>query len=355
LDLKEYGFDPSILPEYGDGTPARVTAVHRDRYELVCPYGECSGRLKPGVYYTAGDETFPTTGDFVLIDYHSDGDSRIIKTLPRRSKFVRNDFSGHAAGYVKTVLEQVVAANFDYVLILQSLNANFSPRRLERYVALAWQSGAVPVILLTKTDLNPDYFGQLRAAESIADGVEVHAVSAITGAGLDTLAKYLKPGRTVVLLGSSGVGKSSLVNALAGKELMAVNDIREDDKGRHTTTHRQLLMMPGGFMVIDTPGMRELGMWDAAEGLEDTFADVERYLGSCRFSDCRHAAEPGCAVRAAIESGALTQDRWDSYLRLKQELRFTDVRAGSKKRGQQHFEPAKWERKRRNGKIQLED
>ena len=307
LNLKDYGY----IGEQA-GTIARITSVHRDRYGIAGDFGEGYARLKAGEYY-AGEEVFPTAGDFVRIDYIENGDSRILATLPRRTVFTRRD-----PGPIPR--EQAVAANFDYVFILQSLNHNFNPKRLERYLTLAWQSGATPVILLTKADLVEDYWDYLTQVERVAAGVNVHVVSAHTGQGLNRLNAYLQPGKTVVFLGSSGVGKSSLVNALAGEELMAVSAIREDDsKGRHTTTHRQLLRLKSGAMIIDTPGMRELGMWEVTEGLSDAFADVEQYLGKCRFYDCRHVREPGCAIRAAIASGELDAARWESYQNLKEE------------------------------------
>ena len=294
------------------GIPARVTAVHKERYGIVCPYGETYARLKAKEYYV-NQEAFPTVGDFVMIDYVANGDSRILMTLPRRTFFSRRE-----PGSV--LREQAVAANFDYVFILQSLNLDFNPKRVERYLTLAWQSGAVPVILLTKADLVEDHWDYLCAAERVATGVSIHAVSAHTGCGLDRLQAYLQPGKTVVFLGSSGVGKSSLVNALAGEPVMAVNTIREDDsKGRHTTTHRQMICLENGVLVIDTPGMRELGMWDVTEGIGEAFGDVEMYLGRCRFSDCSHQGEPGCAVKAAIAAGELDLARWESYCKLKNE------------------------------------
>jgi ribosome biogenesis GTPase len=329
LKIEEYGFIPTMMPEGMSDTPARVTAVHKERYEIVCEYGQTFGRLKASIYYGEGCECFPTAGDFVLINYNPSGDSQIIKTLERKSKFARNDFSGHAAGYVKTVKEQVVASNFDYVFIMASLNYDFNLKRIERYLTLAWQSGAIPVVVLTKADLVDDFTDKVRAVDRIAADVGVYAVSAKTGYGIDRLSEYLKPRKTIVFLGSSGVGKSSLVNALAGEEIMTVNEIREDDsKGRHTTTHRQLIMLKSGVMIIDTPGMRELGMWDVSDGLAGAFDDVESYLGRCKFSDCSHQTEPGCAIKAAIASGELSLKRWESYMQLKQEAKFADNKAG---------------------------
>lgn len=321
IDLTQYGYMPTLY-DPSDYTPARVTAVHKERYELICPQGQCWGRLKTGIYYGDGAQAFPTVGDFVRIDYNSMGDSPIVQTLPRRSFFSRLDPTPGRG-------EQAVAANFDFVLILQSLNQDFNGNRLERYLTLAWQSGATPVVVLTKADLADQYSAELQTAQSLAAGVEVHVVSAHSGLGLDGLFPYLAPGKTLVLLGSSGVGKSSLVNALAGRDIMAVSAIREDDsRGRHTTTHRQLVLLPNGTMIIDTPGMRELGMWDVSEGLGNAFSDVEQFLGRCRFSDCRHETEPGCAILAALQSGQLSPERWKHYLRLKNEARYSEDKAG---------------------------
>lgn len=342
--MEQYGATPELAKEFeqkGKNMLARVTAVHKERYELVSEMGNGYGRLKPGNYYE-GEEVFPTVGDFVEIEYNDCGDSRILRTLKRRSAFYRLDpsSSGH--------WEQAVAANFDYVFILQSLNANFNLRRLERYLTLAWQSGAIPVVVLTKADLKPDHSQELTAALRAAEGADVIAVSALTGQGLEKLEKYLQPSKTIVFLGSSGVGKSSLVNALAGRELMETGEIREDDaRGRHTTTYRQLILNKPqrkeaegekrpcrgeGAVFIDTPGMRELGMWDVTEGLGQTFSDVEALARGCRFRDCKHQGEPGCAVRAAVEAGKLPKERLANYYKLKREARFSEAKESYRER-----------------------
>jgi len=322
IDLTTYGYMPMPLDP---GTiPARVTAVHRERYALICEHGPIHAKLKTAVYYGPEPVDFPTAGDFVAINYVETGDSQIVRTLPRRTFFSRRDPSpGRDA--------QAVAANFDTCFIMTSLNHDFSLSRMERYLTLAWQSGAAPVILLTKADLIEDYAAQVQAVEEIAMGVPVIPVSAVTGFGMERLAAYLQPGKTVVFLGSSGVGKSSLLNALMGETAMAVKAIREDDsRGRHTTTHRQLFMLPSGAMVIDTPGMRELGMWDVSTGLGSAFSDVEEILARpCRFSDCKHETEPGCAIKKALECGELSPERLESYRRLRREARWSEDPTGA--------------------------
>ncbi len=333
MNLVDYGFTPTMNLSndflQDNYIPARVIAVHKERYALVCEHGDCFGRLKSSNYFAGGSEEFPTTGDFMLVKYNLSGDSHIIKTLPRKSKFARSNFSGHAAGYVKTILEQVVAANFDFVFILSSLNRDFNVNRIMRYLTQAWQSGAQPVVILTKADLYPDHKVLMDDIQKAAPNVPVHAVSSHTGFGLEALDEYLQPGNTVVFLGMSGVGKSSLLNSLMQREVMAVKAIREDDsRGRHTTTHRQLFMLPSGAMVIDTPGMRELGLFDAEEGISAGFSDVEKLFLKCRFNNCRHQTEPGCAVLAALADGSLPREHWERYLSQKRENKFVDDKSG---------------------------
>lgn len=305
--------------------PARITAAHRQRFGFVSDKGEGSAVLSGGFMHDVfASGELPTTGDFVMLRWNDAGESQIVKVLERKSKFSRSNFHGHKVEYVETILEQVVAANFDYVCILQSMNRDFNQRRLERYAAASWDSGGTPLILLTKADLAEDTAAYVRMAGEAAPGAEIITVSAFTGDGLAQFAAFLKPGITAVFLGSSGVGKSSLINALAGQEVMATKAVREDDaRGRHTTTHRQLIRLPNGGLVIDTPGMRELGMWDAASGLSGSFSDVEELMTQCRFNDCGHKSEPGCAVRAALADGRLSQKRWDSYMSLARENKFT--------------------------------
>lgn len=334
-DLSQYGYNSFFSEQVTESglLPARVTAVHKERYEIICETGLTYARLKTAVYYLGGLELFPTVGDFVLIQHNDSGDSTITRTLRRKTYFSRRDPTPGRD-------EQAVSANFDTVFIMQSLNNDFSAKRLERYATLAWQSGAEPVVVLTKADLTDTWQEKIIAAETAAPGIATAVISAKTGYGLDRLAGYLTPGHTIVFMGSSGVGKSSLLNALYGEEAMAVSEIREDDsRGRHTTTHRQMLLLPCGALVIDTPGMREIGMWDVSSGLGEAFTDVEAFAADCRFSDCRHEQEPGCAVKAAIENGELPAARFKSYLKLKKEAKYSDHKSAAL-RERQHLHKA---------------
>lgn len=325
IDLKQYGYIGAETPPLGL-IPGRVTSLQRESYTVITEQGEVEAKLKGSFYHKAElREDFPSVGDFVFMQYKKAGAWRIAKLLPRRSKFSRADFSGHGVGYAKTILEQVVATNFDYVFIMSSLNLDFNLNRIMRYLTQARQSGGQPVVILTKADLIEDFNPPLTHVQQAAPHVPVHAISAYTGFGLHMLSAYLQPRKTIVLLGMSGVGKSSLLNVLMEEEVMAVKSIREDDsRGRHTTTHRQLFMLPSGAMVIDTPGMRELGLFGADEGISVGFADVEELFASCRFTDCRHQTEPGCAVLAALADGSLSREHWERYLAQIRENKFVD-------------------------------
>lgn len=305
---------------------ARITASHRERFEISSEMGEGYARLKRSAWRDAG-EMYPTVGDYVRIEYNPSGDSMILSTLPRKSLFQRAD------GWTKRGV-QAVAANFDSVLIVTSMNHEFSMRRLERYLAMALESGAQPVLVLTKLDLCPQPEAYLDQARTLEDRMPVFAVSSMTGEGIDRLrARFARPGQTLVLLGSSGVGKSSLVNALSGSVRMQTAAIREDDAhGRHTTTRRQLLPLDGGAFLIDTPGMRELGMWDSLDGVNETFADLHALAARCRFADCTHRVEPGCAIRGALEAGEVDPARVRNFLTIGEEARKSAKRAQKRRR-----------------------
>lgn len=300
--------------------PGRVIEVQREQYKVITNEGESAAKLKGSLFYNEDVvSTYPAVGDFVLVKHNPIGEDIIYQVLERKSKFSRLDSFNE--------IEQIVATNFDYVFIMTSLNHDFNIKRVERYLTAAWQSGAVPVIVLTKADLCSDSAVYMDQLEQIAFGVSIVAVSSITGEGLEKLEEFIKPSSTIVFLGSSGVGKSSLVNAIAREEVMKVSEIREDDsKGRHTTTHRELIMLGNGTMIIDTPGMRELGMWNVSEGLDTAFTDIEELSTKCKFNDCSHENEPGCAVKEALESRELPHARWESYLKLKKEIKFAKMK-----------------------------
>ena len=254
-------------------------------------------------------DELPVVGDYVEITVNPYGDSLIRAILPRRTAFFRPDRGGHADGFVKTLQVQPLIANIDYVFILTSLNRDFSLSRIARYAAMATAGGAVPVAVLTKADLCPDAEEKEREVAKLSEGLRAVTISSVTGYGLDRLREYFTPGVTIALLGSSGAGKSTLVNTLAGREVMRTGGIREEDsKGRHTTTHRELIELDG-VSFIDTPGLRELGVIDADEGLAGTFSDIAELISRCAFSDCTHRNEPGCAVWQALEDGSLSPER----------------------------------------------
>lgn len=348
MNIKDYGLKEEKIAGKINGIPARIITTYRDRYEIVSDKGKGFARLKKGSFYDNPNAIYPTIGDFVMIEWNSMGDSQIIETLKRDSSFSRASSSADRNHEMHTQHEQLVAANFDYVFIMQSLNDNFNIRRIERYLTLAWESGAIPVIVLTKCDLVDDVESYISEIESVAIGVDVYAISCKAKIGLEKLQKYFKKGNTLVFLGSSGVGKSTLVNILIGEDVMKKSEIREDDsKGRHTTTNRQLLMLPTGAMVIDTPGMRELGMWNCDDGIDKTFQDVEKYFETCKFSDCTHTSEPGCKVLEAIKNGELSEERYNAYMKLKNEARYnSDSESYLREKRNKFKEIAKQNRKR---------
>lgn len=348
MNIKDYGLKEEKIAGKINGIPARIITTYRDRYEIVSDKGKGFARLKKGSFYDNPNAIYPTIGDFVMIEWNSMGDSQIIETLKRDSSFSRASSSADRNHEMHTQHEQLVAANFDYVFIMQSLNDNFNIRRIERYLTLAWESGAIPVIVLTKCDLVDDVESYISEVESVAIGVDVYAISCKAKIGLDNLQKYFKKGNTLVFLGSSGVGKSTLVNTLIGEKVMKTSEIREDDsRGRHTTTNRQLLMLPTGAMVIDTPGMRELGMWNCDDGIDKTFQDVEKYFGTCKFSDCTHTSEPGCKVLEAIKNGELSEERYNAYMKLKNEAKYnSDSESYLREKRNKFKEIAKQNRKR---------
>jgi len=326
IDLKQYGYNER--PPTPDGlTPGRVIEFRRNQYTVVTQYGEVSAVLKGAFVHEAEVRAdLPCVGDFVLLQYNNSGVSPIVKLLPRFSKFSRADNFGHAYAHIKGNNEQIVACNFDYVFIITSLNRDFRVNRILRYLTQARASGGTPVVILTKADLAEDSNQQIAEVMEAAPGVAVHAISSHTGFGIDALKEYLQPAKTIVFLGMSGVGKSSLLNVLAGQDIMEVKETRREDasKGSHTTTHRQLIMLPCGAMVIDTPGMRELGLFDVDDSISAGFADIEALFANCRFSDCRHQTEPGCAVQAALESGELPSSRWEQYQKQQNENRYAE-------------------------------
>ena len=303
----------ALAAPYPEWTVGRITLQEKGMYRLCTIMGEQNALVSGKFQFNAQSlSDYPAVGDYVMVSC-ADPDTAIIhQVLPRKSLLVRR-----AAGTSKT--EQVVAANIDTVFLCMSLNNDFNLRRLERYLAVAWESGADPVVVLTKADLCANLAQKQREVEAITMGVDILTASAMEADGYRQIMSYVTEGRTVAFVGSSGVGKSTLINRLLGEERLVTDGLRNDDKGHHTTTHRELLFLPNGAMVIDTPGMRELGMWDAASGVEQTFGDIEELSAQCRFRNCSHSGEPGCAVRAAIRSGNLDDGRWLSYQKLKNE------------------------------------
>ena len=327
--LERLGWNDDVARQFEEHAvaglaPGRVTVQHRGLWLVAGEEDdtlvEITGRLR----HEAPEGELPVVGDWVALR-----DGLIDAVLPRSSKFSR-----------KTpwteVSEQVLVANVDIAFLVMGLDErDFKVRRLERYLTTAWEGGANPVIVLNKTDLAFDLEGQLAEVEAVAFGVPSHAVSAETGVGIEELLPHLAGGRTAALLGSSGVGKSTIINRLLGQERFKTRDVRADGRGRHTTTHRELVAIPGGGVIIDTPGLRQLQLWETDGGLDQTFVDIADLIAQCRFSDCGHRTEPGCAVKAALAYGTLPRERWDSYLKLQRELAHLERKLDPKLRAEE--------------------
>ncbi|MEG0258680.1 MAG: ribosome small subunit-dependent GTPase A [Lysinibacillus sp.] len=329
MNLKTLGFSPYFEeqlvlfmeePKLKNCVPARVVLEHKHSYRVLAEEGEWLATIAGHFAYTSHvREDYPAVGDWVLVEKMAGEEKAIIHRLFER----KSVFSRKVAG--REIHEQIVASNVDIVLLVMSLNADFNIRRLERYLVAAWDSGAKPIIVLTKADLCENVEQFVRDVEGVAFGVDIFVTSIVSGDGIGQMRSLFTEGVTGALLGSSGAGKSTLTNALGEGELMKVSDIREDDaKGRHTTTHRELVMLPSGGCLIDTPGMRELQLWDQGDSLSSSFKDIEEFSELCRYRDCSHQNEPHCAVQQAIRDGELEESRLQSYFKLQRELAFIE-------------------------------
>ena len=330
-DLKTLGwsefFDSAFQPYRELGHFAgRVALEERGAYRLYTEQGELSAGVRGKLRFESESAAdFPAVGDWVSVSKRErDGLAQIHAVLPRRSKFSRK-----AAG--TTAEEQVVASNVDTVFLVQGLDHDFNLRRLERYVVAAFESNAAPVVILSKADLCPDVEKKAAEALTVSSGTPVHAISSVSGEGLDQIDQYIIAGVTVAFLGSSGAGKSTLINRIVGEEIQKTAEVREhDSRGRHTTTHRELIVLKTGGLLIDTPGMRELQFWDAGGSLGEAFSDIQLIAANCYFSNCSHQNEPGCAVREALEDGSLDKARYDSYSKMEKEMEYLDSRMDTK-------------------------
>jgi ribosome biogenesis GTPase len=348
MDLASLGWNDRLRDafeqiEEKELVPARVMLEHRKGYSVWSELGELEAEVPGKMRHDAKlSSELPAVGDWIAVRVlPGERRGQVVAVLPRSSKFSRK-----VAG--EQVDEQVVAANVDIAFLVSGLDQEPNLRKIERYLTVAWESGAQPVVVLAKSDLADDAAQALEDVVAIAPGVPVHAVSNLTGEGFEELQDYFEPGKTFAVMGSSGVGKSSFINRLVGEEVMTTQEIRWDGKGRHTTTHRELIVLPQGGSIIDTPGMRELQLWDASEGLESAFSDVLELAEGCRFRDCIHESEPGCAVKLALEEGRLAPERFQSY---RKQLR--EIAAIARKRDKQlaNIEAKKWKKLTRDARA----
>ncbi len=320
MNLDDFGWDENWARKFADAkragdVPARVVAEHRGQFRIRTEEAERNARTSGRLRHEAQSPAdLPTVGDWVAVAEDQGGEAQIHLVLPRQTRFSRKSAGARTN-------EQVIAANVDTVWIITAFGPNLNRNRIDRYLALVWESGAVPRVVLSKSDLADAPQQTAAELESTLVGVPVHAVSAKDGSGMDALSTALATGNTIALLGSSGVGKSTLLNRLAGSEVMRTGEIRgSDGKGRHKTTHRQLVLLPCGGLLLDTPGMREIQLWDAGAGMDQSFSDIDSLAAGCRFADCGHQTEPGCAVREAVDQGSMGQARLESFLKLSKEL-----------------------------------
>ncbi|CAH1192733.1 Small ribosomal subunit biogenesis GTPase RsgA [Paenibacillus auburnensis] len=339
MTIEQYGWNESWQNKWSEKhheqeqegnrrIPGRITGDFGSKYRVMTETGETWGELAGRLRHTLTDSgEFPAIGDWVTLAMQDGGEHAVIHgVLPRHSVISRK-----VAG--NTQVEQIVAANVDTLFLVSALNDDFNVRRMERYLIMAWNSGANPVILLTKADLCLDADQKIAEMERAAPGVPIHAVSALLGDGRDKLLPYIRSGQTVALTGSSGCGKSTMVNWLSGQNLQLTQDVREgDSRGRHTTTHRELFVLPDGAIIIDTPGMRELQLWEDDGGLDLAFGDISSLAAECRFSDCKHEREEGCAVLEAVASGVLEEKRLLNYRKTQKELRYQNSKEVKQKR-----------------------
>lgn len=338
MNIKDYGWNDYVESEWNKYStkegliPGRIIADYGQKIRVITEIGELEVGRSLSKY---GEGLLLAVGDWVVLNYSEETKAYYIHcVLGRKTKFSRA-----AAGI--ELKEQIVASNVDIVFLIQSLNKDFNMKRLERYMITAWESGAMPVVVLTKADCCDNIEEKISTVYTTVPGVDVYAVSCLTGEGIPEILKYLVPGKTIALLGSSGVGKSTLLNYLAGRELLKTGEIREyDDKGKHTTTHRELFLLPEGALILDTPGMRSLTLWEADAGMEAMFGDIEELAAQCRFVDCEHENEPGCAIRAAVNNGTLERRRFESWSKLQKEM----VNFEHRKKMKQKIKEKQWKK-----------